>query len=108
LAGTEQATGNEDVMPTAVTYRRVPAHEAGEALHIQVSDAPSVLGIALLVSCSAGWLRMLASTASQALQHGSNVAGLGMVLRAVLLGGGVAVLVVGGERPSRDGDRRKR
>jgi hypothetical protein len=79
-------------MPTAVTYRRVPAQDSGEAFHIHVSGSPSVLGIALLVSCSAGWVLMLASTASQALKHGSDVARLETVLGAIVLGGGLAVL----------------
>jgi hypothetical protein len=77
-------------MPTLVTYRRAPAQGSAEALYIQMSDSPSLLGIALLVSCSAGWVLMLASTASQAFQHG--VARLAMVLGASMLGGGLAVL----------------
>lgn len=81
---------DEDVMPTRVRYRRAPAQDSAEALYIQMSDSPSVLGIALLVSCSAGWVLMLASTASQALQHG--VARLEMVLGAIVLGCGLAVL----------------
>jgi predicted Zn-dependent protease len=83
----------EHVMPTTVTYQRLPAQDGDEALHVRLSDSPSVFGIVLLVWCSMGWLLMLASAASRSLQHGSTPR-LDLVLAAVVIGGGLAVLTV--------------